>query len=44
MLGHASRNVTQDHMHMDESVKLAVERTAGEIEKLLETRFASLPV
>mgnify|MGYP005852639379 CR=1 FL=1 len=36
MLGHASQNVTQDYVHIDEAVKLAVERTAAEIAKLLD--------
>lgn len=31
MLGHASQNVTQDYVHIDEAVKLAVTRTADEI-------------
>ena len=35
MLGHASQNVTQDYVHIDEALKLAVERTSGEIERLL---------
>jgi integrase len=35
MLGHASQNVTQDYVHIDEAVTLAVERTSGEIERLL---------
>jgi len=36
MLGHASHTVTQDHVHIDEAVKRAVERTGAEIERLLE--------
>jgi integrase len=35
MLGHASQNVTQDYVHIDEALKLAVRMTSGEIEKLL---------
>lgn len=35
MLGHASQNVTQDYVHIDEALKLAVERTSKEIERLL---------
>ncbi|WP_422059674.1 integrase arm-type DNA-binding domain-containing protein [Sphingopyxis sp.] len=35
MLGHASQNVTQDYVHIDEALKLAVERTSAEIERLL---------
>jgi integrase len=35
MLGHASQSVTQDYIHIDEAVKLAVDKTSGEIEKLL---------
>lgn len=36
MLGHASQNVTQDYIHIDEALKLAVQRTSDEIERLLE--------
>ena len=36
MLGHASQNVTQDYVHIDEAVKLAVDRTSEEIAMLLE--------
>jgi len=35
MLGHASRSVTQDYIHIDEALKLAVRMTSDEIEKLL---------
>lgn len=35
MLGHASQNVTQDYVHIDEALKLAVRMTSDEIEKLL---------
>lgn len=35
MLGHASQNVTQDYVHIDEAVKLAVKRTSDEIAKCL---------
>jgi hypothetical protein len=35
MLGHASHNVTQDYIHIDEALKLAVRRTSDEIERLL---------
>ncbi|MGH6696447.1 tyrosine-type recombinase/integrase [Sphingopyxis sp.] len=35
MLGHASQNVTQDYIHIDEALKLAVKRTSDEIERLL---------
>jgi integrase len=37
MLGHASQSVTQDYVHIDEAVKLAVRRTSDEIAKHLET-------
>lgn len=37
MLGHASQSVTQDYVHIDEAVKLAVSRTSSEIAKHLET-------
>jgi integrase len=35
MLGHASQNVTQDYIHIDEALKLAVQRTSDEIARLL---------
>ena len=35
MLGHASQNVTQDYVHIDEALKLAVTRTSDEIARLL---------
>jgi integrase len=35
MLGHASQNVTQDYVHIDEALKLAVRRTSEEIQRLL---------
>lgn len=34
MLGHTSQNVTQDYVHIDEALKLAVERTSEEIGRL----------
>lgn len=37
MLGHASQSVTQDYVHIDAAVKLAVHRTSDEIAKHLET-------
>ena len=36
MLGHASQNVTQDYIHIDEALKLAVRRTSDEIARLLD--------
>lgn len=36
MLGHASQNVTQDYVHIDEAPKLAVQRTSDEIARLLD--------
>lgn len=36
MLGHASQNVTQDYVHIDEALKLAVQRTSDEISSGLE--------
>lgn len=36
MLGHASQSVTQDYIHIDEAMKLAVDRTSGEIARLLD--------
>ena len=35
MLGHSLQNVTQDYVHIDEALKLAVERTSDEIARLL---------
>lgn len=35
MLGHASQNVTQDYVHVDEALKLAVLRTSEEVARLL---------
>lgn len=37
MLGHASQNVTQDYVHIDEALKLAVTRTSDEIQRLLDS-------
>src|SRR3546814_14773289 len=37
MLGHASQNVTQDYVHIDEALHLAVQRTSDEIERLLRS-------
>jgi integrase len=42
MLGHASQNVTQDYIHIDESMKLAVQRTSDEIARLLAQGAARL--
>ena len=42
MLGHASQNVTQDYVHIDEALKLAVRRTSDEIERLLALGAAKL--
>jgi hypothetical protein len=36
MLGHASQNVTQDYIHIDEALKLAVRRTSDQIARLLD--------
>lgn len=44
MLGHASQNVTQDYIHIDEALKLAVRRTSDEIERLLMLGAAKLDV
>lgn len=35
MLGHASQSITQDYVHIDEALKLAVRRTSDEIARLL---------
>jgi integrase len=42
LLGHASQNVTQDYIHIDEALKLAVRRTSDEIAKLLAQGAAKL--
>lgn len=42
MLGHASQNVTQDYIHIDEAMKLAVQRTSNEIARLLAQGAAKL--
>lgn len=42
MLGHASQNVTQDYIHVDEALKLALRRTSDEIAKLLAQGAAKL--
>ena len=42
MLGHASQNVTQDYIHIDEALKLAVRRTSDEIARLLAKGATSL--
>ncbi|WP_416462972.1 tyrosine-type recombinase/integrase [Sphingomonas sp. VDB2] len=42
MLGHASQNVTQDYIHVDEALKLAVRRTSDEIAKLMAQGAAKL--
>jgi integrase len=42
MLGHASQNVTQDYIHIDEALKLAVRRTSDEIARLLDEGAAGL--
>ncbi len=47
MLGHASQNVTQDYVHIDEALKLAVRMTSDEIEKLLAggaKKLAAMPL
>lgn len=47
MLGHASQNVTQDYVHIDEALKLAVRMTSEEIEKLLAEgakKLAAMPL
>jgi integrase len=47
MLGHASQNVTQDYVHIDEALKLAVRMTSDEIEKLLAEgakKLAAMPL
>lgn len=47
MLGHASQNVTQDYVHIDEALKLAVRMTSDEIEKLLAEgakKLAAMPM
>lgn len=36
LLGHAARSVTQGYVHIDDALKLAVERVSSEIAKLLD--------
>lgn len=40
MLGHASQSITQDYVHIDEALKLAVRRTSDEIARLLASGAA----
>ena len=42
MLGHASQNVTQDYIHIDQAVKLAVDQTSEAIAALLDKGAARL--
>jgi integrase len=42
MLGHASQNVTQDYIHIDEALKLAVRRTSDEIARRLAEGASAL--
>lgn len=42
MLGHASQNVTQDYIHIDEALKLSVRKTSDEIARLLAEGAATL--
>jgi integrase len=42
MLGHASQNVTQDYIHVDEVLKPAVRKTSDEIARLLAEGAESL--
>ena len=42
MLGHAYQNVTQDYVHIDEALKLAVRRTSDEIQRLLDNGATKL--
>ncbi|MBA4306857.1 MAG: integrase [Sphingopyxis sp.] len=42
MLGHASQNVTQDYIHIDEALKLAVRHTSDEIACRLAVGAATL--
>lgn len=41
-LGHASQSVTQDYVHVDDALKLAVQRTSAEIARLLELGSSQL--
>ena len=43
MLGHAARGVTQRYVHIDEALRVAADRVAGETAKLLDGRAAKLP-
>lgn len=40
MLGHASQSVTQDYIHIDKAVKMAVRETSEEIARLLDVGAA----
>lgn len=42
MLGHAARGVTQRYVHIDEALRVAADRVAGEIAKLLDGRTTKL--
>ena len=42
MLGHAARGVTQRYVHIDEALRVAADRVADEIAKLLDGRAARL--
>lgn len=42
MLGHASQSITQDYVHIDEALKLAVRRTSDHIAQLLADGAARL--
>jgi integrase len=42
MLGHAARGVTQRYVHIDEALRVAADRVADEIAKLLDGRTARL--
>lgn len=39
LLGHAARGVTQHYVHVDESVRMAADRVAGEITRLLDGTY-----
>jgi hypothetical protein len=36
LLGHGSQSVTQDYIHIDEALKLAIARTCAEVASLLD--------
>jgi hypothetical protein len=42
LLGHGARGSTQNYVHIDEALRLAVERVSTKIENLLNGRESSI--